>query len=55
MIWMVRWGFGICGPGCSYGAPWMYVMYGLSLARHVHLVVRHENWSIHGGMVLSCG
>ena len=55
IIWMVRWGVWICGLGCSYGAPWMYKMYGLSLARHVHLVVRHEHGSIQGGMVLSCG
>ena len=52
---MIRWGVGICGPGCSYGAPWMYMMYDLSLARLVRLVVRHEHGSIHGGMVLSCG
>jgi hypothetical protein len=55
IIWMVRWGIGICGPCYSYGAPWMYMMSGLSLARHVHLVVTHEHGSIHGGMVLSCG
>ena len=55
IIWMVKWGIGICGPGYLYGAPWMYMVYGLSLARHVHLVVRHEHGSIHGGMVLSCG
>ena len=31
------------------------MMFGLSLARHVHVVVRHEHGSIHGEMVLSCG
>ena len=43
ILWMIRWGIGICGLGCSYDAPGMYLMYGLSLARHVHLVVRHEH------------
>ena len=55
IIWMVRWGVGICGPSCLHGAPWMYMMFGLSLDRNVHLIVRHEHGSIHGGMVLSSG
>ena len=33
----------------------VHIMSSLSLARHVHLVVRHAYRSIHGMMVLSCG
>ena len=46
IIWMVRWGVGICGPSCLYGAPWMYMMSSLSLTRH-------EHGSVHGRMVWS--
>ena len=39
----------------SMRAPSMHNMFGMSLAKHVHGVVGHVHWSIHGGIVLSCG
>ena len=33
----------------------MHSIYGLSLARHVHGVMRHVHWRSHCGTVLSCG
>jgi hypothetical protein len=36
----------------SMGAP---SMSGLSLARHVHVIVGHVQWSSHCGTMLSCG
>lgn len=41
------------GPNCSCVAPCTYTMFGRSFAKHVHFVVWHEQWKIHGGMVLS--
>ena len=53
IIWMVRSGVGISGPFCSYAAPRVKMIPGLSFARHSHHVVLHVQLSIHGRMVLS--
>ena len=37
------------------GPPSTHSMYGLSLAKRVHGVVRHVHWSSHCGIVFSCG
>ena len=37
------------------GPPNMHSMSSLSLAKHVHGVVGHVQWSSDGGTVLSCG
>jgi hypothetical protein len=39
----------------SVGAPSTHSMSSLSLARHVHVIVGHVQWSSHCGIVLSCG
>ena len=46
---------GVRGAWLSVGAPSTHSMSGLSLARHVHGIVGHVNWSNHYGTVLSCG
>ena len=53
IIWTVRLGAGMSGLDCSCVTPCIYVMYGRSLARQVHLVVWHKHCRSHGGMVLS--
>ena len=52
IIWMVRRGVGIRGLVVRMVLLGL-TMFGLSLARHMQLVVRHEHGSLHGGM--SCG
>ena len=46
---------GIRGGWLSMRAPRTHSMSGQSLARHVHSEVGHVHWSIHCGIVLSCG
>ena len=52
---MVCVGVGLSRGVLFVGAPIIYSMYGLSLARHVHGVLGHVHWSSHCGIVLSCG
>ena len=45
---------GVRGVGCMRGLL-VCIMSGLSLARHVHGIVRHVQWNNHCGIVFSCG
>lgn len=55
IICMARFGACMNVPYCYCVAPCMYIMYGHSLARHVHLVVWHVHGRSHEGMMWSCG
>ena len=41
---------GVRGCWLSVGVPNMHSMSGLSLARHVHDIMRHVHWSSHCGL-----